>query len=106
MALIVPPLPAPSLPSKMTTIRWPVCLTQSCNLQSSTCSLRSSFSYSFVFIGGLPPSTECLWFFTEHTPPNTPLNPLHETACRRAPPPPSKGGPHHRACTPIPVLST
>src|SRR5215831_10913566 len=54
MALIVPPLPAASRPSKTTTTRSPACLTQSCNAQSSTCSLRSSFSYSLRFIDLLP----------------------------------------------------
>src|ERR1700736_1378601 len=53
IALIVPPFPAASRPSKITTTREPLCLTQSCNAQSSTCSLRSAFSYSLRFIGSL-----------------------------------------------------
>src|SRR5262249_15473616 len=51
MALIVPPLPAASRPSKITTTRSPFSLTQSCNAHSSTCSLRSAFSYSLRVIG-------------------------------------------------------
>src|SRR6516225_9666816 len=60
MALIVPPLPAASRPSKITTTRRPSCLTQSCRAQSSTCSLRSDFSYSLRFIG-FPPSPSRLF---------------------------------------------
>src|SRR5262249_24537691 len=44
IALMTPPLPAASRPSKTITIRSPLALTQSCRWQSSTCSLRSSFS--------------------------------------------------------------
>src|SRR5262249_44375702 len=54
MALMVPPLPAASRPSKTTTTRKPLCLTQSCSAHSSTCSLRSAFSYSLRFIGSRP----------------------------------------------------
>ena len=46
IALIVPPLPAASRPSKTTTIRCPVAFTHSCRWQSSVWSLRSSFSYA------------------------------------------------------------
>src|SRR5271169_5617488 len=53
IALIVPPFPAASRPSKITTTRKPCCLTQSCSAHSSTCSLRSAFSYSLRFIGSL-----------------------------------------------------
>ena len=42
--LIVPPLPAASRPSKMTTILAPDCETQSSIFTSSSCSRRSSFS--------------------------------------------------------------
>ena len=42
--LIVPPLPAASLPSKTMTIRWPVSLTQFCSLTSSICSSRLACS--------------------------------------------------------------
>src|SRR5271157_872768 len=46
IALIVPPLPAPSRPSnRMQTFR-PLCRTHSCNFTSSTWSLLSSRSYS------------------------------------------------------------
>src|SRR5579862_5525063 len=51
MALMVPPLPAASRPSNTTTTRSPSRLTQSCKAHSSTCSLRSAFSYSLRFIG-------------------------------------------------------
>src|SRR6267143_2363403 len=47
MALMVPPLPAPSRPSKTMQILKPSCLTHSWSLTSSTCSLDSSFSYAF-----------------------------------------------------------
>jgi hypothetical protein len=52
-ALMVPPLPAASRPSNTMMIRAPVCLTQSCKWQSSTCSLRNSFSEALRFIFGL-----------------------------------------------------
>src|SRR4051812_12400028 len=55
MALIVPPLPAPSRPSNTRMTRRPLYFTQSWSLQSWTWSLRSSFSYSllpiFAFTG-------------------------------------------------------
>src|SRR5262249_48430014 len=54
MALIVPPLPAASRPSKIRTTRRPLCLTQSCSAHNSTCSSRSAFSYSLRFIGLFP----------------------------------------------------
>ena len=44
IALISPPLPAASRPSRTMMIRSPVVFTQSCRWQSSTCSLSSSFS--------------------------------------------------------------
>ena len=47
-ALIVPPLPAPSRPSKITMTRRPLCFTHSWSWQSSTCSRRSSFAYSLL----------------------------------------------------------
>src|SRR5215475_12360776 len=44
IALMVPPLPAASRPSNTMMTRNPLCFTQPCSRQSSTCSLRSSFS--------------------------------------------------------------
>ena len=49
IALIVPPFPAASRPSKMTMTRRPLALTHSCRTQSLPCSLISSFSYSLRF---------------------------------------------------------
>src|SRR5213083_3202533 len=49
IALIVPPLPAPSRPSKTTQTLSPLCLTHSCSLTSSTCSFANCFSYAFRF---------------------------------------------------------
>src|SRR5215813_9196709 len=54
IALIVPPLPAPSRPSNTTMTRKPLCLTQSWSLHSSACSRTSSFSYSLRFNLDLP----------------------------------------------------
>src|SRR5262245_3786501 len=51
MALITPPLPAASRPSKTMTTRCWCALTQSCSAHSSTCSARSSLSYSLRLIG-------------------------------------------------------
>src|ERR1700724_1072218 len=49
IALIVPPLPAPSRPSKrMQTLR-PFCTTHCWSLTNSTCRRASSCSYSFRF---------------------------------------------------------
>src|SRR6187401_3507977 len=48
IALIVPPLPAPSRPSKTMQTFAPVWATQSWSLTSSTCSLRSALSYSLL----------------------------------------------------------
>src|SRR5262245_34057425 len=50
IALIVPPLPAASRPSKTMMTRRPLCLTHSCSTQSSPWSLRRCFRYSFNFI--------------------------------------------------------
>src|SRR5262245_27238941 len=50
MALIVPPFPAPSRPSKMMTTRSPFSLTYCWRWQSRTCSFCSVFSYFFRFI--------------------------------------------------------
>src|SRR6185503_9037584 len=55
MALMVPPLPAASRPSKMMITRRPLCLTHSCSLQSSPWSLRNSFRY-FLFFNFFPSS--------------------------------------------------
>src|SRR5512134_2104196 len=49
IALMVPPLPAPSRPSNTTLTLRPLCLTHSCSLTSSTCSLASSLSYCLRF---------------------------------------------------------
>src|ERR1041385_24645 len=46
IALIAPPLPAPSRPSNTTQTLSPLCFTHSWSLTSSTWSLRSSFSYA------------------------------------------------------------
>src|SRR5262245_55764099 len=51
IALIVPPLPAASRPSKTTTTRRPFSRIQSWKAHSSMCKVRSSFSYSLRFIG-------------------------------------------------------
>ena len=42
IALIVPPLPAPSRPSNTTQTLSPLCLTHSCSVTSSPCSRSSS----------------------------------------------------------------
>ena len=52
IALIVPPLPALSRPSKTTQILAPDAFTHSCMATSSACSVRSSASYSLLFIFG------------------------------------------------------
>src|SRR5262249_8411863 len=51
IALMVPPLPAASRPSKTTTTLKPFSLTQSWSLHNSTCRARSDFSYSLRRIG-------------------------------------------------------
>src|SRR5688572_10378730 len=51
IALMVPPLPAPSRPSNTTQTLRPLCFTHSCSRTSSPCSRSSSFSYSLRFIG-------------------------------------------------------
>ena len=48
--LIVPPLPAASRPSKITTIRAPVARVHSCTLTSSVCSRKTSASYASLVI--------------------------------------------------------
>src|SRR5215831_1769268 len=50
IALMTPPLPAVSRPSKTTTIRNPLCCTQSCSFTSSPCSFFRCASYSLFFI--------------------------------------------------------
>src|SRR5215510_2833806 len=52
-ALITPPLPAASRPSKTTITRRPLALTHSWSAHNSTCSSRRAFSYSLRFIGSL-----------------------------------------------------
>src|SRR6516225_434672 len=49
IALIVPPLPAPSRPSKMMQTLRPLCTTHCWSLTSSTCRRASSRSYFFCF---------------------------------------------------------
>src|SRR5262249_46258387 len=49
MARMVPPLPAPSRPSKTMMTRRPLYFTQSWSLHNSAWSWRSFFSYFFVF---------------------------------------------------------
>jgi hypothetical protein len=49
--LIVPPFPAASRPSKMSTTLRPLCFTQYWSFTSSTCKRLSSFSYALLFIG-------------------------------------------------------
>jgi hypothetical protein len=44
IALMVPPLPAPSRPSNTTQTLSPLCCTQSWSFTSSTCSFLSAFS--------------------------------------------------------------
>src|SRR5574340_599844 len=48
IALIVPPLPAPSRPSKMTQTFNPLCTTHCWSLTSSTCSFFSSARYCLL----------------------------------------------------------
>src|SRR5215469_17342966 len=50
IALMTPPLPAVSRPSKTTTIRSPLSCTQSCSFTSSPCSFFRCSSYSLFFI--------------------------------------------------------
>src|SRR5215468_750891 len=50
IALMVPPLPAASRPSKTMIARRPLCLIHACSLHSSSWSLRNSFAYFLVFI--------------------------------------------------------
>src|SRR5512140_2277680 len=60
MALIVPPLPAASRPSKTIMTRSPLNFTHSWSLHSSPWSLRSSFVYFLVFIFFTPLGFEFL----------------------------------------------
>ena len=60
MALMVPPLPAASRPSKTMITRRPLYLTHSCSLHSSPWSLRNSFSYFLSFIFFSPSDFEFL----------------------------------------------
>src|SRR5204862_339541 len=46
--------PMASRPSKIMMARKPLCLTHSCNLHNSDCSLRNFFTYFFPFIFPLP----------------------------------------------------
>ncbi len=48
MVLMVPPLPAASRPSKMTTSRTPLSFTHSCTLTNSACSRYTSAAYAFL----------------------------------------------------------
>src|SRR5437660_3763172 len=54
IALIVPPLPAPSRPSKITQTLRPAFCTHCCSLTSSTCRALSALSYAFPDKGPLP----------------------------------------------------
>lgn len=49
MALMVPPLPAASRPSKTTTTRSPLAFTHSCSTHSCACRRSSSARYSLFF---------------------------------------------------------
>lgn len=55
MALMVPPFPAPSRPSKTMHTFSPLCTTQRCSFTSSTWSLRSAFSYALLSSGAILP---------------------------------------------------
>ncbi len=61
IALIAPPFPAPSRPSKTMQIFAPLSTTQRCSLTNSTCRRASSFSYSFRFS---LPSASCSLFWS------------------------------------------
>src|SRR5690242_217001 len=50
IALMTPPFPAVSRPSKTTTIFKPLCCTHSCSFTSSACSFFRCSSYSLFFI--------------------------------------------------------
>ena len=56
IALMVPPLPAASRPSKTTMTRRPFSFTQSCSTHSLPCRRASSFSnfFRFIFFIGSP----------------------------------------------------
>src|SRR5262245_8764669 len=54
MALMVPPFPAASRPSKTMMTFAPFALTHSCSTQSSACSLSSSFAYALPESFSLP----------------------------------------------------
>ena len=65
IALIVPPLPAVSRPSKTTQILAPDDFTHSCSATSSACSVRSSASYALRFIlasGSCSSAPSCFFF--------------------------------------------
>ena len=51
VALMMPPLPAASRPSKMTIALYPVSVTQACIWVNLTCKALSFFSYSLFFTG-------------------------------------------------------
>src|SRR4051794_24241825 len=57
IALIVPPLPAASRPSKTMTTRRPFAFTHSWSAHSLPCSRAKCFSYFFRVIGGSPGHT-------------------------------------------------
>src|SRR5215831_10795526 len=61
MALMVPPLPAPSRPSKRMITRKPSCLIQFCSLHNWPCSLRNSFVYFLFFSFFVSPESEFLF---------------------------------------------
>src|SRR5262249_20517340 len=70
MALIVPPLPAPSRPSNTMQTFSPSCRTHSCSFTSSTWSFLSSGSYSLPF-SPVPPGD----------PPSLPPSPRGPISC-------------------------
>src|SRR5262249_6224030 len=59
-ALMVPPLPAASRPSKTMMARSPLCFTHAWSLHNSSWSLRNSFMYFFPFIFFGPSDSEFL----------------------------------------------
>src|SRR5438270_8137127 len=63
IALIVPPLPAPSRPSKRMHTFRPSCTTHCWSLTNSTCRRASSRSYSFRF--SLPLAASSLFFSSD-----------------------------------------
>jgi hypothetical protein len=62
IALMAPPLPARSRPSKITQAFRPECLAHSWSLTSSTCRRANSFSYALAASGSLVfPAPDGCW---------------------------------------------